>query len=417
MTIRQRVRALIFDPRALLVVYVVLAVIVTIQLIALGSHPFNMPLPGTYDNDMMHKPELMRLFTGQRLTNYNNYLVFKHSWFHLLHGTDLYGLYPAEYWDFYKYSPTFAFCMAPLAYLPDLAGLGIWTLLNVLVLYYAIRMLPLNVKTQAVLLWFISFEMLTSIQNAQSNCLMCGLMILAYACMQQRKILPATLCLALATYIKVYGAIGFCLFLFYPGKVRFAAYAALWMVVLAALPLVVTPPANLAWQYHNWAALLQADAATATGISIAGWLHTWFGLDNVKGYVTAAGLILFALPFLRFGMYRNNVFKLLILSFILIWIIIFNHKAESPTYIIAVAGVGIWYFALPKAAWRTALLCLVFIFTCLSISDIFPPYVKVHFIYPYTIKAVPCILVWCVVLAELILLKKGEKMPIEALSS
>ena len=89
----------------------------------------------------------------------------------------------------------------------------------------------------------------------------------------------------------------------------------------------------------------------------------------------------------------------------LIWVIIFNHKAESPTYIIAVAGVGIWYFARPAVAWRTVLLWLTFIFTILATTDIFPPDIRHHYMLPYTIKAVPCILVWCVLVAELMLMK------------
>jgi hypothetical protein len=89
----------------------------------------------------------------------------------------------------------------------------------------------------------------------------------------------------------------------------------------------------------------------------------------------------------------------------LIWVIIFNHKAESPTYIIAVAGVGIWYFAMPKAAWRTSLFWLVFIFTSLATTDICPPALKDAFFKPYTIKALPCIIVWGTVFCELMLLK------------
>jgi hypothetical protein len=71
-----------------------------------------------------------------------------------------------------------------------------------------------------------------------------------------------------------------------------------------------------------------------------------------------------------------------------------------------VAGAGIWYFSRPRAAWRMAVLWFVFIFTCLATTDIFPPYVKTHFIYPYNIKVFPCIVAWCVVFAELMLLKR-----------
>jgi hypothetical protein len=39
--------------------------------------------------------------------------------------------------------------------------------------------------------------------------------------LEQRKVMWAALCLVAATFIKLYGAIGFCLFLFYPDKLKF----------------------------------------------------------------------------------------------------------------------------------------------------------------------------------------------------
>ncbi len=405
----QSIKKLLFKPEFLLLVFSVAAIIISIQLILLGTHPFTLPKP-PYPNDIMNRPEYMNLFIGQTnvLTEYNNYMIFKYSFFHLVNGTNLYTIYPAQHWDFYKYSPTFALLMGVLAYLPNVIGLSIWNLLNGVALFFAIRMLPFNSKAQSILMWFVANELLTCFSNSQSNGLMCALIIAAYGCMQHSKFMWATLWLVLATYIKVYGAIGFCLFLFYPGKLKFVGYAVMWTIIFAALPLTVTPLHTLVWQYHNWADLMIADATSSTGLSVAGWLESWFGIQNSKTYVTVIGILLFLIPFVRINQYKNEVYRLLILASMLIWVIIFNHKAESPTYIIAVTGVGIWYYAMPKAKWRMAVLWMVLIFTCLGTTDLFPMYVKQHFIYPYKIKAFPCIVAWCVVLADLLLLKTAE---------
>jgi hypothetical protein len=160
-----------------------------------------------------------------------------------------------------------------------------------------------------------------------------------------------------------------------------------------------------------------ADAVAATGLSVAGWLDTWFGLHDVKSAVTLTGVGLFLVQFVRFDLYKNEVYKLLVTASMLIWVVIFNHKAESPTYIIAVAGVGLWYYAMPKAMWRTVVFMLVFVFTSLATTDIFPPFVRNNFIYPYTIKAVPCILAWCVVFVELMLLKRSAQLPTERIAT
>ncbi len=410
---REKVKALLLDPRTLLTIFIIAAIGASVQNILLGTHPYIAPAPGSYPDDIMNKPGLMEQFNGMRLTEYNNYVIFKFSFFHLLNGTNLYGLYPGQHWDFFKYSPTFALLMAPMAYLQDIFGLSIWNILNAITVFFAIRMLPLKEKTQCLLLWLISLELLTSLQNNQSNGLMCGLIIAAYGSMQRGKPIWATLWLALSVYIKVYGAIGFALFLFYPNdRLKFVLYAALWMVVLFALPLVVTPFQTLIWQYKNWLELMKADAVAATGLSVAGWLNTWFGLKDVKTAVSLGGILLFLAQFIRFDLYKNEAYKIMMVASMLIWVVIFNHKAESPTFIIAMAGVGLWYYARPKATWRTVVVVLTFIFTSLSTTDIFPPFVRNGLIYPYTIKAVPCIMAWFIVFAEIMLLKKEETIAV-----
>lgn len=406
-SMRDKIIAFVLKPQTLLIVFIGAAIIASVQNILLGLHPYIMPAPGTFPEDIMNKPELMVQFKGHWLTEYNNYIIFKYSYFHLLEGKNLYGLHPERHWDFFKYSPTFALLVAPMAYLPDVIGLSIWNILNAIAVFFAVRMLPFKERTQSLMLWFVAMELLTCLQNNQSNGLMCGLMIAAYGSMHRGKPIWATLWLVLAAYIKVYSVIGFCLMLFYPGKVRFMAYAAMWTVLLWALPLLVTPLHTLLWQYQNWKDLISADAAAAVGMSVAGWLHTWFGLDDVKGAVSIVGIVLFLVQFVRVDMYKNEAYRLLIVASMLVWVVIFNHKAESPTFIIAVAGVAIWYYVQPKVTWRLAILVLVFVFTSLGTTDIFPREVRDAFIRPYTMKAVPCIIAWCAILADLLLLKKG----------
>lgn len=400
-----KIRKLLLTPQTLLVVYIGAAIFAAVQLYSLGTHLFIMPRPGTFPEDIMNKPELMNLFIGHQMTEYNNYLIFKYSFFHLLEGKNLYDIFPERHWDFYKYSPTFALFMGPMSYMPDVLGLSVWNILNAITVYFAVRMLPFTSRTQCLILWFCALELLTCLQNTQSNGLMCGLMIAGYGSMQRGKPMWAALWLVLAAYIKVYSLIGFCMVLLYPGKPKFILYGILWGVILWALPLAVTPLHTLIWQYQNWGKLMVADANAAVGLSVAGWLNTWFGLSGGRAYITLAGIVLFLLPFVRYKLYRNETYRALTVASMLIWVVIFNHKAESPTFIIAVAGVAIWYYSRGREWWRIAVLMTVFIFTCLGTTDIFPPFVRNNFIYPYTIKAVPCILAWVVVFMELMLLK------------
>jgi len=344
---------------------------------------------------------------GFRYTSYNNYVIFRQSFFHLLEGKDLYAWHLAEQWDLYKYSPAFALFFGALAWMPDWLGLTLWNGLNALVFLAAIRKLPLRNDAKNFLLLFVFLELLTSIQNAQSNGLLAGLIIAAFNALERRKLALATLAVVGAAFIKVYGAVGFALFLFYPRKLRAAGWAALWTLFFAAVPLVVLSPGALLAQYQSWGAMMAADQASSYGISVMGWLHSWFGVGkSAEQVVLLAGLAAFCVPLLWWKLFADLRFRLLFLAQLLLWIILFNHKAESPTYVIAVAGVGIWYWTGERTAWRTALLWTVFSLTCLSPTDLFPPFVKKQFFEPFVIKAVPCIAVWLVVLLELIRLKK-----------
>jgi hypothetical protein len=347
-------------------------------------------------------------FGGRMYTEYNNYIIFKNSFFHLIGGKDLYIWHLDEQWDLYKYSPTFALAMGSLAYLPDVVGLIIWNLVNTLVLYAAIRMLPLSDKKISLLLWFIALELLTTLQSSQSNALLGGLLIGAFALLERRKTAMATLLLVAATFIKVYGAIGFALFLFYPDKVKFILWSAFWTVLFFFIPLVVLSPQELMAQYQSWARMMGEDQSVSFGFSIMGWLHSWFGLGGAKNIVIGLGILMFFIPLVRYRQYDNLLYRMLFLAFMLVWVIIFNHKAESSTFIIAVAGIAIWYFAHEPANWRKVMLWVVFIFTCLSPTDLFPPAVRNSFFVPYVIKVVPCIMVWCIVFAELMMVKRQE---------
>ncbi len=384
----QKLHNSLLQHKLILGIYIIAAVVASVHLVSLGTN---------------HE------FLGRLYTEYNNYIIFKNSFFHLLSGKDLYILYLDEQWDLYKYSPAFALFMGLFACLPDIIGLVLWNVLNVMVLYWAIKMLPFRQRAISLLLWFVLLEMLTSIQSSQSNALLAGLIIAAYGWLERGKVHWATLMLVLATFIKVYGAVGFCMFLFYPDKLKFILYSIIWTVILAFIPLVVLSPAQLMAQYISWGKMMAEDQALSYGYSLMAVLHAWFGADGIKNEVTIFGISLFFIPLLRYRWYKSEIYRLLMLAQMLIWVVIFNHKADSPTFIIAVSGIGIWYFANTRTYWRDALLILTFILTCLSPTDIFPPSFRQQILVPYIVKVIPCILVWGVIMVQLLRLKKAPE--------
>jgi len=347
-------------------------------------------------------------FEGRPYTHFNNFIIFKQSFFHLIHNQDLYILYPSEHWDYYKYSPTFALFMAPLAMLPDIAGLFIWNLINALPLLIAIKLLPAtNDTNKKYILWFILLELITSMQNEQSNGLIAGLIILGFVLLEKEKPFWGILLILFSAYIKIFGILAIVLLLFYPNKIRNIVYTVFWGLILLTLPLVVVSPHQLVSLYLSWKNLLSMDASQSVGLSVSGWLQTWFGLDLPKSFILIPGIVLFALPLLKRNLYNDLYYKILFLASVLIWMVIFNHKAESPTFIIAICGVALWYFPQARKAENTVLLILALIFTMLSPTDLFPPFIRNSVFKPYVIKVVPCILIWFKILYDSLSIRPG----------
>jgi hypothetical protein len=233
-------------------------------------------------------------------------------------------------------------------------------------------------------------------QNAQSNGLVAGLIIGAAVALERARPGRAALWLLLSVFVKLFGLVAFVLFWLYPRqRVRFVLWSVAFGIGLAVLPLLVTSPAELVSQYQSWGRMLAADHSASLGLSVMGWLETWFGFLPPKMAVVLVGAALFCLPLLRFGQYRHAGFRVGMLAAVLLWVVVFNHKAESPTFVIAVAGVGLWWSLAPNRQWPDlVLLFSVILFTVLSPTDLFPRFLRKAYVVPYVLKAVPCIFVW-----------------------
>ena len=337
--------------------------------------------------------------------SHNNYLIFARSFFNLLEAKNLYLPYPKYYFDLYLYSPTFALFMGPLAVLPTWLGLFLWNALNNAVLYFAARRLfPDDNRRQALYLLLILVDVLTALHNSQANCLLTGLILWTYIHLQNRRAGWAGLCLALAAFIKVYGIAVGLLFLFYPGFWRNALWAAFWLVLLALAPqLVVSGPA-LQMMYQGWYAVV-SQKATGIQLSLMGVLQSWFDFPlRLRGLVQAVGLSILILPALLHRRAWAEVdFRRLYLASLLIFVVIFNQMAESPTFIIAVAGFMLWFLSFRRStALGWPLFGLAFALTSLSATDLVPHAVRNAYFDVYKLKAVPMIVGWLFIQQQLL---------------
>ena len=334
--------------------------------------------------------------------HYNNYLIFKYSFPHLLNNLNLYALYISEYGDLFKYSPTFAFAMGLFYYLPDWLGLIIWNLLNTLFLFTGIKILPrINERSKMLLMLFVLFELIGNLQNEQGNAMITGFILLIFVFFERKNLMLAALFVALAFYVKIFGIVAVALFLLYPRKTIFLLYLGMWTAILGVLPLLIVTPGELMTQYENWYELLKTDHGMSYGFSVMGVLHKWFGLNPAKWLLTAISIALFCVGYIRRDLFRDMTYRYLFLSSVLVWIVIFNHKAESPSYILAMTGCGIWFFVQKPALFNTVLFILAFIFISFTLTDLFPREMRM-FLYEYYVKTLPAILIWIIIIYQMV---------------
>jgi hypothetical protein len=335
-------------------------------------------------------------------THYNNYVIFKYSFLHLTEGKDLYQLYPAEHYDLFKYSPSFALLFGVFSFLPDAVGLVIWNVVNACCLVFGIHMLRgISNEKRGLAMGICAVELFTSLHNAQANGLMAGLMILALALLQREQIALATFVVSLTFFIKLFGIVAFSLFLFFPGKLRMLVWTVLWFAVLSFIPLLVIDWDHFVLLHKSWLQLLTADHGRSYGFSLMGWLYYWFGFNADKLMVLALGIISFAALLLRRGSYSNPEFRFKMLAMNLLWVILFNHMTESPTIIIGMAGAAIWFVSGNSSRINTVLIVFAVVFTSLSSTDLFPHAVRTGIIYPYVVKIFPLILIWVKLMFDL----------------
>ena len=231
---------------------------------------------------------------------------------------------------------------APLAYLPFALTFLCWTLLNGLLLWYALdRLLPEREATVALALLYL--EVLLALQYGQSNALVAALMILAFVAFEARRPAGAATSITLGAAVKLFPLAAASLAVFHPRRLRFAAIFIAVLAAAIALPLVAIPPGDLLAQYRSWHAI-EAKDALRRGYSLMHYVHAWFGLDWPDWPLQAAGTALLLLPVaLRPDRWASLEFRRLFLCSLLVYSVPFNHASESPSFVVAYAGIMIWY--------------------------------------------------------------------------
>jgi hypothetical protein len=338
---------------------------------------------------------------------FRNYMIFKGVFWHTIEQTNLYNEYPSEYLDVNHYGPFFSVIIAPFAMMPDVIGIFSWCMLNSFLLLYAIKKLPLSDESKLLILFIASIEMMTSTHNLQVNPMLTAWLIFAFILTEKGRDFWATMFIAAGFMVKLYGVAGLLFFVFSKNKLRFALSFIFWLIVMFFLPMLFSSPSFIISSYVGWWHVLieknlHNTQSLMQDISLMGFIRRsfhWPDLSNLAILVPASLLII--LPLLRFQQYKYLLFRLSYLAIVLISVVILSTSAESATYVLAVTGAAIWYVTYPRTKFTLALLIFMLLLTSLSPTDLFPAYIRNNFIRPYSLKALPCIFIWLVLLKNI----------------
>jgi hypothetical protein len=343
-------------------------------------------------------------------TPHNNYYVYKFAYVHAVEGDNLYWRHPHEHGDKNNYGPLFSLIFAPFAILPDALGELFYVATSVLLLLWAIYSLPLKEWQKNAMLLICLNELLTAGFNVQFNITVASVIVLTYVLIVREKEFFAPLPMLIGTFVKLYGIVGLAFFFFVKGKPKFILGCVVWSIVLFLAPMILSSPEYVINMYKEWFTALvtkngeNVSVAAYQDFSVMGFFRrTWDNPTIPNLPFLIGGVLLFGLPYLRVGQYKQRPFQLLVLASTLIFPVIFSSSSEGATYIIAFVGIALWFVIQPQPyKWHHwALLGGAIFFASLNSTDLYPKIFR-DFLRLHSFKAVPCALVWLRIIYEML---------------
>ncbi|MFY7828489.1 MAG: glycosyltransferase family 87 protein [Flectobacillus sp.] len=361
---------------------------------------------------------MKQYFTGDNPhAHINNFIIFRTSFWHLIHQEHLYAYHPDEYVDLFLYGPPFAVMIAPLALLPTLAGVILWNVANAVALLFAIYELPsFDEKTKAIMSWLCLNSCITSLINVQYHGIVTALIILAYTFIKKEKDFWAAFCIVLGTMTKLYGVVGLAFFFFSKNKLKLIASGLFWIAVLFVLPMAFSSPTYILQTYQEWfEVLVKKNAINEVltnpyqDLSVMGMVRRLAQDASISNlwYILPAVLV-FALSYIRINLFFNTRYQLLLLCSTLMLVVLASTGTEASTLLIGFVGAVIWYMQSAKTSTDKALFIFALLVTSFGPTDLMPKYIRNEFLRKYALMVLPMLLVWIKVHWEMLASKKEE---------
>jgi hypothetical protein len=131
-------------------------------------------------------------------------------------------------------------------------------------------------------------------------------------------------------------------------------------------------------------------------------LDAWTGAHWLRSPVQLAGLVLLLVPVAR----RRDAWaapgwRIRLLASVLCFCVLFNQGAESPSYVIAMAGIALWWAATPRSRLHDVLLVLMLLLSTVARSSLVPVAFRIHVLDASRSMVVPVLAAWIAIQVEL----------------
>jgi hypothetical protein len=278
------------------------------------------------------------------------FTVYRLAGTHWLGAQHLYGD-----WRGFVYSPLAAVFFAPFGLLPPGWGNLYWTWLNAAIFLLGVyALLSSNIypgikpRYHGIVYLLLVPLVLGNLDTGQANPTVIGLVLLAVAAAPAERWSVAALCVAAATYLKIYPlAVGLILLLMAPRRLGWRLLLAL--LVLGFLPFLFQHWSYVSQQYHEWISTRSADDRRLyplKDVPLDLWfLLVRFGHLPIPGFVYSAFQVLSGVVIALFclaGLWRNWPKERLlagILAFVCIWMTLCGPATELQTYVLLAPAV------------------------------------------------------------------------------
>src|SRR5205823_4586958 len=159
--------------------------------------------------------------------------------------------------------------------------------------------------------WFGLHELFTSTVNSQTNPLITALSIFAFISFEKKQPFWAAFFIMIGFNIKIYSLVAAGLFILYPQKWKFIKAMVFWSVILGLLPLLLTSPAKMLWQYELWVRelFIKSDGDKWLNISIHHFVNLFISPNITASAIIFTGVILFCTAYLHRRRFNEHTFQ------------------------------------------------------------------------------------------------------------